>query len=348
VKGKKPEIWVTQMKIGLLNWACETEAVEFKRETNEATPWSGRSLHPVAGEIAGHRLMHLLSIGTAPSVEIVSAEEARQRSPARWIVKILVGGRLKILRRDRPLERALIPDRSIAVDAIPEDGYAVMVEKIPRAIPIFYLRAFHDIKAEFPPAIAIDRRGADPDELVKEYLGQLRGIRIGENLRRFWNTPDDITESLAEMVLLGKDQMPGPQEFYSDFEPPSDWSAIKAAIAWDSSLALRIHAARAFLATSFAHSSNLLVDPEGQLYTVDFEYCNWTDGEDIRLLFENVARGTRAFQALRDVAELTEAQLCGLFEDLPSWIPWPLGSKERTISYYQARLNQWKSYFALL
>jgi hypothetical protein len=287
--------------------------------------------------------MHLLSIGTAPSVEIVSAEEARQRSPARWIVKILVGGRLKIVRR---WEKACFCDRSIAAGTIPENGYAVVVEKIPKAIPVFYLREFYDIKPQSPPIIAIDRNSADPDELAKEYFLQLGGIRIGENLRRFWNSPEDISESLAQMILLGKDEVPTPRQFYSDFEPPSDWSAVRAAIAWDSLPVLRIHAARAFLATSFAHSSNVLVDPEGQLYTVDFEFCNHTDGDDIRLLFESVVRGTRAFESLRGVAELTETHVYGIFEDLPGWIPWPLGSKEKTGSYYEVRLNQWKGLFA--
>jgi hypothetical protein len=113
---------------------------------------------------------------------------------------------------------------------------------------------------------------------------------------------------------------------------------------------LAIHAARLFLGATTAHTSNILVDAEGHLYSIDHEYCSRTDGEELRILFDNIKRDTDAFNALRGVAELHEETLRGFLEDLPvpagvRWFKWPLGSREKTIDYYLNRLRLWKARF---
>lgn len=73
-------------------------------------------------------------------------------------------------------------------------------------------------------------------------------------------------------------------------------------------------------------------------------------GDDLRTLFNDIEPNTRAFEALRGVAELSEEKLRGLFENLPipagtRWFRWPLGSQEKTADYYAERLRFWKQRF---
>lgn len=160
--------------------------------------------------------------------------------------------------------------------------------------------------------------------------------------------------NLTALLRYGKDELPNAAEFYSDFVPPRDWSPVLSTIAWDSNQSLAIHAARLFLATSLAHGSNLLIDAEGRLYTIDFELCSAADGRDLGLLSAAIVPGTRAFHALRPVGKLSEDQVRGLFEGLPEMIPggkprwftWPLGSKEKTAAHYVDRLRLWKQFFS--
>ena len=94
-----------------------------------------------------------------------------------------------------------------------------------------------------------------------------------------------------------------------------------------------------------AHGSNLLVDPEGGLYTSDFEYCARMAGEELDKLFAIVRSGTRAFESLRPISKLSKWEIAELIEGLPEWIEWPLGSKEATVEHYAERLRKWKTLF---
>jgi hypothetical protein len=196
--------------------------------------------------------------------------------------------------------------------------WVLLVEKIPCSISLFYLRKFYNVAAEKPFSMPLSL--------------------IPDQFSPFW--------AFTKTLWLGKCQVPNAREFYADFKPPEDWSAVKRAIAWDSDQALAIHAARFFLSATTAHSSNLLVDAEGNLSTIDFEYCARTPGDELKKLFENVIPGTRAFEALRPVAELRNWDIRGLFDDLPEWVWWPLGSKEATVEHYLSRLRKWQKLFS--
>jgi hypothetical protein len=265
-----------------------------------ATDFPSRSIHPLAGEIVGHRLMNLVGIRTAPSLEVVHADEARQRNLSRWVVKTMVGRRLKA--------QFLKPWLA---------EWVLMVEKIPHSISLFYLRKIYGVAAEKILSM--------PYSLIEEQFSPI------------W--------AFTATLWLGKCQIPNAREFYSDFKPPEDWSAVKRAIAWNSNQALAIHAARFFLCATTAHSSNLLVDAEGNLSTIDFEYCARTPGDELEKLFENVIPGTRAFEALRPVSELRNWDVRGLFDDLPECVWWPLGSQQATVEHYLSRLRKWKGLF---
>lgn len=297
------------MNISLLDWADRLEGPRLLqdllhdiRSPYDMSSLAGRSLHPIAGEIVGHRLMGLLGIGTARRVEVVDAKEALRRDPSEWIVKTIVGDRLEGQWFGHPVAKVV-----------------VLVEKIPSAIPIFYLRQFYGIGTEACPVSVPTYPGAQ------------------ENL--------DTVERIRQRLWLGKDQVPNAREFYADFKPPEDWSSVKRAIQWDSEAALAIHAARLYLCTSTAHSANILVDAEGCLYTIDFECCTEPPKDDLDRLFSNVIPGTRAFESLRPISKVREREVAELFEELPEWIEWPLGSKEQTVQRHLSRLRKWQRLF---
>jgi hypothetical protein len=292
----------------LYRWADEIENREMAPDIRNAfasasseIPWSGHSLHPVMGELVGARLMRTLGIGTS-NVEFVPAEEARQRNPREWVVKTITGGRLKIQPRG----------------GRPQQSWAVVSEKIPGAISLFYLRRFYGVFTNFGPV-----------PFLSTFLP-------GNQFDRW--------EKMRLRVWIGKNQLPSALDFYEDFTAPADWGPILKAIAWNSEPMLAMHAARAFLGTTFSHASNTLVDAEGRLSTIDMEFAVATTGDDLEKLFGHIVPETRAFEALRPVAELSEYEVAELFDELPE-VGWPLGSKEKTAEYYTERLRKWKGLF---
>lgn len=311
------------MKAETRLWAFASE----KKYAPLPEAYKYRSLCPVVGEIVGHRLMRALGIGTAPTVEIVETEEARRRDPRRWIFKPVKHDRLKV---SSPEEAAKIA------------RWVLVVEKIPGAIPLSFLRKKYGVdtgKVEITPA---ENMVSQPLPHNLTMSGELNIVQVPLAAA----LTVKLT-GLARLIWEGKPELPIANEFFADFVPPVDWSAIRRAIAWDSDQMLRIHSARLFLGVTVAHASNVLVDFEGRLYSIDHEHCTATDGDDLFVLFEDMKSGTRAFESLRGVAELSEEKLRALFEGLSvpdgaRWFRWPLGSKEKTVAYYIDRLRLWK------
>ena len=291
--------WASKMEEGQTSTGIRKAVWGGREEPGQGPLFSDHSLHPVVAELAGARLMRLLNIGTS-NVELVSGEEARRRDPRKWLTKTIVGNRLRI---------------NLGMDK--DEQWAVMSEKIPRAIPLFYLGEFFGIKPDVPviPEYELDWATS------RHHLSGLEKLRI--------------------YLYLGKNQIPDAREFYSDFEPPADWRPIEEVTRWDSNPMLRIHAARLFLGATTAHVSNLLVDNKANLYTIDTEYCLATTNEDLEKLFSNIVPETRAFEALRPVSELNEYEVTGMFDELPE-VGWPLGSKKKTVEDYLSRLRKWK------
>ena len=294
-------------KARLLNWCAGFEALFLLFTVNQLT------MHPAISEILGYRLMKSLGMGCAPVVELVSRDEARSRDPLKWVFKSILGGRLKIC----PAEK------------LPTDGPVLAVEKIAGAIPISWLRHKYGIAAS---AKSISNLAAMvvmcplDKELVNLRLNQ------GADLNTLtW-------QIMKELLWRGKEPIANADAFYSDFVPPEDWAPVRQTIEWHSPEMLKIHAARAFLGTTAAHSSNVLVDHYGKLHAIDFESCCFTKGSDLDLLFASVAPGTMAHDGLCSVARITEYELLSLFNDLPPGFEFPLGSKEKTEEYYVNRL----------
>ena len=219
---------------------------------------------------------------------------------------------LAAIRSGEWIPKVILDDRLRAVSAFQRIGIAdwnVLVKRIPRAISLVELRLRCGIEGR---AIHVSSDDVSRDKLLNE-LGDI--IHQG-NARSYFTV--------------------------SDFELPADTTKIQEAIQWGSQAMLAIHAARLFLACSAAHAGNVLVDADGKLYSVDHECVAQTSGEELELLFDNVERGTRAWNALAGVASLSHDDVVDLFSGVPDDAHWPLGSKEKTVNYFTGRLDYWK------
>lgn len=130
------------------------------------------------------------------------------------------------------------------------------------------------------------------------------------------------------------------------FKLPEDTSALESAIQWDSDAMLRVHAARLFLSCSAAHQSNVLVNKDAELFSIDHATCIQTDAFEIKALFANIRRETRAWNALRDVARLDGRTVVDLLEGFKAF-KWPLGSLWSTQDYFLSRLELWQKSFVV-
>jgi hypothetical protein len=306
-------------------WAFQSE----KKYCLLADAGKFRSMHPAVAEIVANRFMHAVGIGAAPVVEVVESSVAIRRDPAQWIFKPIAGDRLNVAPLDKLTGR-----------------WCVAVEKIPRAVPLSFLRTRYGVdagEAQFTPA---------DDVMPAPFVPRWPLVRMDpERVPLSVGLVADLA-GLKELIWKGKPELANAEEFFADFTLPQDTSAIKRSVRWNSYDMLAIHAARIFLGASLAHLSNVLVNSDGRLFSIDHEFCAATDGEDLRTLFNDMHPRTRAFAALRGVAELGEKKLRELFEDLAvpagtRWFRWPLGSKEKTIDYYVNRLRYWKLRFLL-
>lgn len=189
----------------------------------------------------------------------------------------------------------------------------VLVRKIPNAISLFSLRYQFGIASDIPDFYT-------------------EGAR-------------DVENEMLDIIASGL--VSGHQNSYvvNDFILPADTSAIRQAIAWDSEPTLRIHAARLFLNCPAAHGGNILTDADGRLYSIDHERCLLSDGEELRMLFDNIRPFTKPWYALGDVCSLSEQNICDMLSDLPDGITWPLGSLDATRAYFTKRLNYWQRRF---
>ena len=266
-----------------------------------------RSMHPAIAEIVGQRLMTLLGIGCSSSVRICDEATAVDRKD--WVIKEISRDGARVVYN---------PSFKVPV---------LLISRIKRAVPVSYLRRCYRVKGE-PWSFAYRKEFRRLAALCGEHGPQPKK-----------------TLTVPELLFFGKRELFG-SDFYSDFCPPPDWQQIRRAINWDSAALLKIHAARVFLAATTAHASNILVDGDARVYSIDHEHCACPDGYELEQMFEKVRPDTPAFDALRAVAQLSEEQVASLFTGLADiradWCYWPLGSQPTTAKYYADRLRLWK------
>jgi len=170
--------------------------------------------------------------------------------------------------------------------------------------------------------------GAVPLSFLREHFGIDGGYPIINADE--WGSG---TWSMNGVIFKGKPAMPGAEQFFADFVLPAETSAIRAAVKWDSPGMLRIHAARLFAAMTCAHSSNILIDRDARLYSIDHADVARTSGEEIDLLFASVRPGTVAFDSLHIVCTLSELAVREIFP-------------RETAGYYVQRLRKWRRNFS--
>ena len=313
------------MKHAVVTWAAKIERKHHRIP-------QALSLDPLAGEFIGAKLMPWLGIGAASEIRILN--NAAEVAAADWIVKSFEDGRLKAGVRGSALRVAIkkIPG-AISLPAL-RNKFAVSGKALAWDVP-----SPRPLQSLFSMVVTGFFNAAGASGRLSE--GALERLLTDENLL----TDDVLCRNVNAFLYFGRDQ--SPEGFFSDFVPPEDWTPIRNAIAADSDQMLLIHAARAFLACTTAHSGNILVDASGKLYSIDHERCEVTDGREIDLLAENVKPGTRAAAALRKIsASLDTAIVRGLFDNLPAEICWPLGTREKTVEHYLNRFQLWRTVFS--
>lgn len=121
---------------------------------------------------------------------------------------------------------------------------------------------------------------------------------------------------------------------------PTYSGQLNAAIQWNSPQILKLHAFRFFFGTTAAHDSNILVNADGNLFSVDHELVPRGSGADILELFRNIAPQTKAQSALAHITTLTLDDVRAAFDRLPSGLVWPLGDHDATVTYFLNRLRK--------
>jgi len=295
-----------------LFWASKEH---IKLHDSIQTNSTARTLDPAAAEVLGARLMTLLDIGTSPEIRVF--KETAALSSGDWFIKRLnTNGRLKA----------------------GDNGNGVAVRRIPRALPLCYLPLFG---IEIAP-------GDWKLEKENNFVSFVTGLKkASDSSSSFVYYAASMCNDVRKFLAIGRpEQIPNPRQVFWDFTPPGDLSNIKAAVQWNSGQMLAIHAARLFLGCTTAHAGNILIDGSARLYSIDHELCAATDGEEIRILSNNLKRGTKAHAALKRVADLPERSVYGIFEGLPLDTEWPLGSHERTALHFIRRLRLFRQNFA--
>jgi hypothetical protein len=136
--------------------------------------------------------------------------------------------------------------------------------------------------------------------------------------------------------------------------PPVD--TLEAA-RWDSPQRIWGHVFRAFLHSTYGHSSNCLADVDGRLWLIDFEGLVFTETtEDIREL-HTIARGCEPLMKMcRQIGDLMPSSIDRAFSDIEPryWRPGLTGGKRRygvlttaaaASEYFKQRLAVWKETF---
>jgi len=304
-----------EMQAELVEWAARNTRRLYSEQVQSA-------LHPFAGEVIGARLMGKLGIGAATNFQTSEPEDKRE-----WITKSLQNGRLKL-----------------GVHG----GRILYIKKLPGTISLARLRSKYCLEAPMP-AMNVPHHNVVQSAFSVFICGSVQpgGLFTEASLvdPSLVNDSVLVEGMMRRLIYVGKND--DPTETVDDFEPPSDWRAVKSAIANDSDEVLLVHAARAFLGTSAAHKGNILVDTRGKIYSVDHEAVIATNCFEFSVLAKNIAGGTRAARAVEKIARLDCEAIEGLFEDLPHWLAeWPLGSREVTTRYFLHRLASWRTHFA--
>ena len=286
-------------------------------------------LNPFVAEFFSCAILKKLDIATAP-VEIVTEKEARTQPNA--VVKFIQPDDPNGLKWDPGLEKRLLREESTDKNG----SRSCLVSKlVPNAASLSYLKKeFHLV--EKPPTW--EKRPVDA------FFEKARGLFIGPAMEN-WAEISEQYEALVNKAI-GKDCTEG-YRFYYDYSPHNR-EQIRDACLWNGPQFLRLCAARVFLGCSSPHYSNVLCTEAGQLVSIDHCMVVTDDGKSVRMLFEHTRRDTKAFDALRHVAKLTDDDIKEAIAEVPrhSACGSPPDALERNLravqDYYLGCLGQWK------
>jgi hypothetical protein len=202
---------------------------------------------------------------------------------------------------------------------------------VPRSLPIYFLAEKND--SLIPPNIA------ELEMKARQWIYNDLGVS---------KEPKALRDA-AIKKLLNK-QCPLSREFYEDFEEAkeSDPQILNAA-QWDSPQRILIHAWRAFLNSTYAHNSNVLVDNSARLWVIDHETCVFSEtASEIEKIALFVSQSERLLDTCKQISCLTTWNIEEALKDIPS-VFWSEGGKferpQEAAHYFSSRLAKWKKHF---
>jgi hypothetical protein len=174
--------------------------------------------------------------------------------------------------------------------------------------------------------------------------------------------PGPMSEKVFRLtfVELFDKRCPLSREAYSDFpeDPPAP---AREAARWDSEQRLMHYIYRAFLHCTYPHTSNALVDIDGNLWLIDFEktYMVPEGEDDIELLHRMVKDSSEVVGLCQRVSGIRPLEIERAFADIPSrfWrdatsvrlsaraIYGAYNTPEAATQYFADRLSRWQEVF---
>lgn len=203
-------------------------------------------------------------------------------------------------------------------------GIWILSRRVENSIPIFHLKN----------ALRV------PQDLQNPVSKNIPGLQ--KNL-------DDIFRCSATLGSFDKSC----PIFRLDYDFPEEYetdSVVLGAARWNSDERLLTYAFRALFYFSYPHSSNVLVDTEGNLTLIDHEKIIYrADTSDIKELYESVCGSERVMNACRQISGLSENAIMDALSDIDEkcWqhekaaFKEPIGASD----YFIKRLHAWKRYF---
>jgi hypothetical protein len=130
---------------------------------------------------------------------------------------------------------------------------------------------------------------------------------------------------------------------FAAFQPAeTEWPAIEDAInIFRSEAYWRIAAARIFIGCTCPHFANVLTTQSAELVSIDHDSARFENGDDLRMLFRFVRRGSRVFDVLGEIATLTEDHVRDAVAEIPKHPA--CGTTDGLADYFSKRLRLWRS-----
>jgi len=263
-----------------------------------------RAINPFAAAFFSESFLQRLGIPTAHS-RIEAAAEARKLLASRVIVKFSRGSKLRW--------------NSTPTDG---DGFALVCDLIEDAASVDFIRR---------TKLSADEADTRVGDIYSSFLSPSSGRGLADaRVVRAVQTLSKIC-ALSDSLFVGVEL--------------SDAQIRKARLVAEfvSEEWFRIAIARIFIGTTAPHFANVLTTKSGALISIDHDSARFETGDDLKMLFKFVRRGSSVFDLLGRIARLGEDDIRAAVEAIPRHRA--CGSTDGLSDYFVARLRLWRSLY---